>query len=166
MSFFWSLGRTSSFSLSLLSSSIKNHRSIYNTTVVQNFQQNHCQEQFVEIVAIRLSTKRKLLRISGIDSFIYLQSLLTNDMRRLKPMMITNQSFNNNTHTETKSDHQQRISHIFDQPAIYSYLLSSVGKVLADLFVYRGRYRTEEGEYILEVCLYIAGVAKLLDSLI
>lgn len=95
-----------------------------------------------EFVAIKLSTKsRKLLRISGVDSFIYLQSLLTNDMRRLLPSDRLN----------LRSEDMFEEMDIFDQPVLYSYLLSAVGKVLADLFVYRGRYRAEDGEYIIEV---------------
>ena len=106
-------------------------------------------------VAIKLENKR-LLRVSGSDSFIYLQSLLTNDMRQLLPVdrlqdeMITNRNI------------FQQI-YALNQPLIYSYICSAVGKVLCDLFVYRMRYRAEEGEFILEVDAdYATAIKRLL----
>lgn len=97
-------------------------------------------------VAIKMpSSRRRLVRVSGIDSFIYLQSLLTNDMRQLLPVDRLQADFRN------RSNHSMSQLAAVDQPLLYAYLLSAVGRVLADLFVYRGRYRAEDGEYIVEV---------------
>lgn len=94
-------------------------------------------------VAIRLNPTKRLMRVSGIDSFIYLQSLLTNDMRQLLPVERLKRNWGPSNYSMTQIG-------ALDQPVIYAYLLSAVGKVLADLYVYRGRYRAEDGEYILE----------------
>ena len=78
--------------------------------------------------AIKLKNK-KLIRVSGEQSFIYLQSLLTNDLRHLR--------------------NDERVS---PRGCVYAFLLSSLGKVLADLFVYKGKLFSE-GELILEVII-------------
>lgn len=83
--------------------------------------------------AIKLSNKR-LLRVTGPQSFIYMQSLFTNDMRNLL----------NKPSSEPSNSNKS---------VIYTFLLSAVGRVLCDLFVYRGR-ACVDGEYFLEVCLF------------
>ena len=98
-------------------------------------------------MAIRLpSSRRRLLRVSGADAFIYLQSLLSNDMRQLLPVDRLAAEFRSGRRNQSIS----QLAAV-DQPLLYAFLLSAVGRVLADLFVYRGRYRAEDGEYILEV---------------
>lgn len=97
-------------------------------------------------VAIKLNNK-SLLRVSGPESFIYLQSLLTNDMRKL----LTNEEYN------TSMEENIQLNQII----IYSYLLSDCCKVLCDLFVYRGKYFAD-GDYILEVDRNIANAVKRL----
>lgn len=82
--------------------------------------------------AIKLANK-SLLRVTGDGSFIYLQSLLTNDMRRLLPKI---------EHDETSHE---------NLPSIYSYILSSANRVLCDLFVYRSNAHRYNTEFILEV---------------
>ncbi|OTF78121.1 Mitochondrial ransferase CAF17-like protein, partial [Euroglyphus maynei] len=107
-------------------------------------------------MAIHLRNKQ-LLRISGPGSFIYLQSLLTNDMRKLLLLP---------SHAEKSSlpDHQNQFT-----PVIYSFMLSAVGKVLCDLFVYRGRFISPDcngsdgdGEFVLEVDKSLATALKRL----
>lgn len=75
-----------------------------------------------QYVAVRLSDKC-VLRVRGPQSLVYLQSLLSNDVRRVTDSASATQS------------------------AIYSYLLSAVGRVLSDVFVFGGR----SGEFLLEV---------------
>jgi folate-binding Fe-S cluster repair protein YgfZ len=72
--------------------------------------------------AIKL-TNKKLIRVSGVDSFIYLQSLITNDLRHLL-------------------DGEE----VPQRSCVYAFMLSALGKVLCDLFIYRAK-----GELILEV---------------
>lgn len=107
-------------------------------------QTNH-QNGSATLVAIRLSNRR-FLRVCGEDSFIYLQSLLTNDMRMLLSLERLEKERNSSPGLEKLIE-----SNALNQPVIYTYLLSAVGRVLADMFVYRGRYRTSDGEYIIEV---------------
>lgn len=103
-----------------------------------------------DFVAIRLpSSRRRLLRVSGADAFIYLQSLLSNDMRQLLPVDRLAAEFRSGRRNQSIS----QLAAV-DQPLLYAFLLSAVGRVLADLFVYRGRYRAEDGEYILEVSVW------------
>ncbi|XP_046911129.1 iron-sulfur cluster assembly factor IBA57, mitochondrial [Dermatophagoides farinae] len=106
-------------------------------------------------VAIHLRNKQ-LLRVSGPGSFIYLQSLLTNDMRKLLSA--------NHAEQFSSLDHHNKL-----MPVIYSFILSAVGKVLCDLFVYRGRYIVADcngydgdGEFILEVDKGLATAVKRL----
>lgn len=82
--------------------------------------------------AIKL-TNKSLLRVTGDGSFIYLQSLLTNDMRRLLPKI---------EHDETSHE---------NLPSIYSYILSSANRVLCDLFIYRSNAHRYNTEFIIEV---------------
>lgn len=106
---------------------------------------NSSPETVPGFVAIKLNNK-SLLRVSGPESFIYLQSLLTNDMRKL----LTNEEYISN---------EENIQ--LNQIIIYSYLLSDCCKVLCDMFVYRGKYFAD-GDYVLEVDRNIANAVKRL----
>ncbi|KAI2807055.1 Iron-sulfur clusters incorporation protein [Blomia tropicalis] len=118
-------------------------------------QTNH-QNGSATLVAIRLSNRR-FLRVCGEDSFIYLQSLLTNDMRMLLSLERLEKERNSSPGLEKLIE-----SNALNQPVIYTYLLSAVGRVLADMFVYRGRYRTSDGEYIIEIDSKLANAMKRL----
>ena len=78
--------------------------------------------------AIKL-TNKKLIRVSGEQSFIYLQSLLSNDLR-----------------------HLMNGEEVVSKGCVYAFMLSALGKVLADLFVYKGKLLSD-GEIILEVSI-------------
>ncbi|KAI7697865.1 hypothetical protein SSS_08194, partial [Sarcoptes scabiei] len=93
--------------------------------------------------AIELKNKA-LVRVSGPGSFIYLQSLLTNDLRKLLNPIESPENVQNEC-----------------QYSIYSYLLSAVGRVLCDMFIYRGRFLVD-GDYIIEVDKYLANSLKRL----
>lgn len=76
-------------------------------------------------------------------------------MRQLLPLDRLNREMSNN-----RNVFQEIYS--LNQPVIYSYLCNAVGRVLCDLFVYRSRYRAEDGEYIIEVDASIATALKRL----
>lgn len=90
---------------------------------IQNLSQIRNKSDFY---AIKL-TNKKLIRVSGRESFIYLQSLVSNDLR----------------HLLDGEDVPQR-------SCVYAFMLSALGKVLCDLFVYKGKLLSD-GELILEV---------------
>jgi len=87
---------------------------------------NYCHFRKSHFYAIKL-TNKKLIRVSGRESFIYLQSLISNDMRHLL----------NGEEVPRRS-------------CIYAFMLSDLGRVLCDLIIYRGKLLSE-GEVILEV---------------
>ncbi|CAG2166584.1 unnamed protein product [Oppiella nova] len=87
--------------------------------------------------AIKLTNKR-LIRVSGSESFIYLQSLLTNDLRHLL-------------------DGEE----VVPRSCVYSFMLSSLGRVLADIFVYKAKILSA-GELILEVDSSLANALRRL----
>ncbi len=88
--------------------------------------QNCGQFRGTHFYAIKL-TNKKLIRVSGVDSFIYLQSLITNDLR-----------------------HLLEGEEVPQRSCVYAFMLSALGKVLCDLFIYRAKLLSE-GELILEV---------------
>jgi folate-binding Fe-S cluster repair protein YgfZ len=88
--------------------------------------QNCGQFRGTHFYAIKL-TNKKLIRVSGVDSFIYIQSLITNDLRHLL-------------------DGEE----VPQRSCVYAFMLSALGKVLCDLFIYKTKLLSE-GELILEV---------------
>ena len=135
---------------------LKSSRFIWQLRSITNSYGNNKQlTEAVSFIAIHLRNKQ-LVRISGPGSFIYLQSLLTNDMRKLLLPKYAEQY--------SSFDSRNQLN-----PVIYSFLLSAVGKVLCDLFVYRGRFITAEcsdyesdGEFVLEVDKSLATAVKRL----
>ncbi|CAG2114255.1 unnamed protein product [Medioppia subpectinata] len=87
--------------------------------------------------AIKLTNKR-LVRVSGAESFIYLQSLLTNDLR-----------------------HLSTAEEVVPRSAVYAFMLSGLGRVLADLFLYKAKLLSA-GELILEVDSSLASALRRL----
>ncbi|XP_054153799.1 putative transferase CAF17 homolog, mitochondrial [Oppia nitens] len=87
--------------------------------------------------AVKLTNKR-LIRVSGAESFIYLQSFLTNDLR-----------------------HLLNGEEVSQRSCVYTFLLSALGKVLADIFVYKAKLLSD-GELILEVDASLAPALRRL----
>ena len=90
-----------------------------------------------QFLAVKLSN-RKIIRVCGIDSIIYLQSLITNDVRHLLPF-----------------------ENITKKTSLYAYMLNANGKVLCDLFLYRGKI-ISEGELLMEIDSCLAKAMKRL----
>lgn len=88
-------------------------------------------------------TNKSLLRVSGDEAFIYLQTLLTNDMRYL---------LNPQNDPEYCRDSVEPNASVYrNQSSLHGYFLSAVGRVLCDLFIYRSNSNWNNQEFLLEV---------------
>lgn len=77
--------------------------------------------------AIKLN-HRRIVRLTGFDSIIYLQMLTTNDLRKILPF-----------------EHMY-----YSQNCIYSFLLNHLGRVLTDMFIYKGNLEVDN-ELLIEI---------------
>ncbi|CAG2119391.1 unnamed protein product [Medioppia subpectinata] len=95
------------------------------------------QRQSISYLLTKLND-RKLIGVKGIDSYDYIQGLVTNDLRHLSPTL------------ETSVTHD----------CIHSFMLNTSGRVITDVFVYKYDYNSNETKQ-----LFIEIDSQLLDSI-